>query len=157
LIIYSLHGYCPSPFLQSSRHPTLFPSCSFQFLVYYSIFFTGQVSVCSGGYACLSQGWLWEYHVLLICSPVGLCLPRRLRPCVWQCSSPPGFSVYCGVGKLCAGWGFGGIGVMPPAGDFFCQVCLQHLSKILLYGAHIICFLSLVAILEPLPCIILTA
>jgi hypothetical protein len=41
----------------------------FQFLVYYSFFFVGQGSVCPGGYAGLSQGWLWEYHVMLVGLP----------------------------------------------------------------------------------------
>jgi hypothetical protein len=46
----------------------------FQFLVYYSVFFVwvGWGSDCPGVYAGLSQGWLWEYHVILICSPIGL-------------------------------------------------------------------------------------
>jgi hypothetical protein len=29
-------------------------------------------SVCPGGYTGFSQGWLWEYHMLLICSLVSL-------------------------------------------------------------------------------------
>jgi hypothetical protein len=39
---------------------------SFQFLVYYSVFFlqSGE-SVFPGGYSGLSQGWLWEYCVML--------------------------------------------------------------------------------------------
>jgi hypothetical protein len=35
----------------------------------------------------------WEYCLLLICSPVGQCLPGRLGACVWWCGSPPDFSV----------------------------------------------------------------
>jgi hypothetical protein len=39
----------------------------FQFLVHYSVFFcVGWGSVCPGGYAGLSQGWLWEYHVMFV-------------------------------------------------------------------------------------------
>jgi hypothetical protein len=34
-------------------------------------------------------------------------------------------------------------------GGFSCQVCLQCLSKILLYRAHSICFFPLVGILDP--------
>jgi hypothetical protein len=47
---------------------------SFQFFAYYSVlgFLGGQGSVCPGGYSGLSQEWLWEYHLSLICSPVGL-------------------------------------------------------------------------------------
>jgi hypothetical protein len=32
----------------------------------------GRGSVCPWGYAGLSQGWLWECHMMFICSPVGL-------------------------------------------------------------------------------------
>jgi hypothetical protein len=38
------------------------------FLIYYSVFcfcFVGRVSVCPGVYAGFSQGWLWEYHMML--------------------------------------------------------------------------------------------
>jgi hypothetical protein len=65
-----------------------------QLFVYYSVFFLQGVgqSVC-GGYADLSQGWLWEYHMLLICSPVGLHFPSRLVASAWQHRSPPGFSI----------------------------------------------------------------
>jgi hypothetical protein len=56
-------------------------------------FFPGQVSVCPVGYAGLSQGWLWDYRMLLICSPVHLCLPKRFIACVEWHRSPPVFSV----------------------------------------------------------------
>jgi hypothetical protein len=36
------------------------------------LFLLGGGSVCPGEYAGLSQGWLWEYCMTLICSPVGL-------------------------------------------------------------------------------------
>jgi hypothetical protein len=43
---------------------------SFQFLAYYSVFclfvLWSRGLVCVGGYAGLSQGWLWEYHVMLV-------------------------------------------------------------------------------------------
>jgi hypothetical protein len=50
--------------------PLCYVSFFFQLLVYYStwfflFFFPGWGSVCPGGYADLSQGCLWEYHVLL--------------------------------------------------------------------------------------------
>jgi hypothetical protein len=77
-----------------------------------------------------SQGWLSEYHIPFNCLPVDLCLPSRLGAGIWQHSSPPSFSIYCGMGKLCEVWGFKGVRVLPLLGDFSCQVCLQHLSKI---------------------------
>jgi hypothetical protein len=54
--------------------------------------FVGWESVCPGGYAGLSWGWLGEYHVmldahLLVC----WCLPSRFGACVWQGRSPPVF------------------------------------------------------------------
>jgi hypothetical protein len=114
----------PSPSLVCSEHPALSAACPFQFLVYYSVFFVGWGSVCPEGYVCLSQGWLWEYCMLLICSPVGLHLPGRSG------ASIPVFSVYCGVEKLCTGWGFRELEFCFFLVFFFCQVLLQHLSKI---------------------------
>jgi hypothetical protein len=74
--------------------------------------------------------WLWEYRVPLICLPVGLCLPSWLGAGIWQCGSPPDFSVYLVMQKLCAGGGLGGVRILPLLGGLSCQVCLQHLSKI---------------------------
>jgi hypothetical protein len=65
----------------------------FSSLFIIQFFFVGHGSVCPGGYAGLSQGWQWEYHMLLICSLVGLRLPSRFGASVWQSRSPPVFSV----------------------------------------------------------------
>jgi hypothetical protein len=68
----------PSPLLRCSGLPTLFAMCLFCVVVaYYSVFLfsLGGGSVCPGGYADLSQGCLWGYHVPLS-SPCGLCLPK---------------------------------------------------------------------------------
>jgi hypothetical protein len=67
--------YSP-PFLVHLQHPVPCAACSFSvlcllFRVFCFIFLRGQGSICPGGYG-LSQGWLWEYHMMLICSPVGL-------------------------------------------------------------------------------------
>jgi hypothetical protein len=75
----------------------------YQLLVYYSFLFLGWLLVCPGDYANFSQGWLWENHVPLVCSPVGL--PSRLGARAWQHRSPLVFSVHPDVGELCAGWG----------------------------------------------------
>jgi hypothetical protein len=55
----------PSPVhSQHSLPPVL--CVSFQFVVYSVVFFfAGEGSVCLGGYAGLSQGWLGEYHLML--------------------------------------------------------------------------------------------
>jgi hypothetical protein len=42
------------------------------FFLFFGIFLQGRGSVCPEGYAGLSQGWLWECCIMLICSPVGL-------------------------------------------------------------------------------------
>jgi hypothetical protein len=140
LFIYSSSGECPSPTLHSSGHPVLFAMCLFLLMLFSCLFiiqfvffsfFPGWVLVCPGGYADLAQDCLWEYCMLLS-SPGGLLLHSRLETGVWQGRSPPGFSVYCGVGMLCVGWGCGGVGVLPLLGGFFCKAYLQHLSKILL-------------------------
>jgi hypothetical protein len=66
----------PSPNLQRSVHPTLFPAClycSYCLLLSFS-FFPRWRSVCPGGYADLAQACLWEYRIPLS-SPCP-CLPK---------------------------------------------------------------------------------
>jgi hypothetical protein len=54
-------------------HPSPFAVCSFSVpCLLFRFFLQGGGLLCPGGYADLSQGWLGEYHVPLICSPVGL-------------------------------------------------------------------------------------
>jgi hypothetical protein len=94
--IYSSHKGVPFPHSPELRAPcplcyvSFFSSC---LLFSFFSFFPGQGSVCPGGYADLAQGCLWEYHVLLICSPGGLHLPSRVGAGVWWCGSPPSFSI----------------------------------------------------------------
>jgi hypothetical protein len=54
------------------QHTAPSAACSFSILYYSGCFAGWGGLVCPGGYAGLTQGWLWEYHVMLICSPVGL-------------------------------------------------------------------------------------
>jgi hypothetical protein len=77
LFIYSSRRNSP-PRFQCSGCPTLFATCLFCcFCLLFSFsFFPGWGSVCPGGYADLSQGCLWEYHVPLS-SPCG---PRFPKP-----------------------------------------------------------------------------
>jgi hypothetical protein len=86
---------CPSPLLlcAQSTLPSLLHVlfCSLLFSLF--VFFVGWGSVCPGGYSGLSQGWLWEYFVPLICSPVGVRLPSTFGAGVWRRGSLPGFSV----------------------------------------------------------------
>jgi hypothetical protein len=60
--LQSWEGF-PSPNLQRSRRPTLFPMCLYSYCLLVSFsFFPGWRSVCPGGYAALAQACLWEYH-----------------------------------------------------------------------------------------------
>jgi hypothetical protein len=74
--LQSREGF-PSPNLQRSVHPTLFPVCLYcsYCLVLSFSFFPGWRSVCPGGYAALAQGCLWEYRV-----PLSSPCPRLPRP-----------------------------------------------------------------------------
>jgi hypothetical protein len=74
----SLWGISPPP-PSVLRAPC--PLCYISFLLLLLIiqffsFFPGWGSICPGGYADLTQGCLWEYHVPLS-SPCGLCFPMR--------------------------------------------------------------------------------
>jgi hypothetical protein len=67
----------PSPTLWSSGHPTLFATCfycSYCLLLSFS-FFPGWGSVCPGGYADLTQGYLWKYRI-----PLSSPCPRLPKP-----------------------------------------------------------------------------
>jgi hypothetical protein len=44
------------------------------------LFFLGWESVCPGGYAGLSQGWLWEYRMGTWCSPLVCISQAGLEP-----------------------------------------------------------------------------
>jgi hypothetical protein len=95
LFIYSLSGECPSPTLRcSGALPSLLHVFFFQLLVYYSGFL--KIFSLGGGQSVqrtiLFQDCLWEYRMPLS-SPGGLFLPSRIGAGVWQCGSPPGFSV----------------------------------------------------------------
>jgi hypothetical protein len=71
----------PSPPLQRSLCPTLFATClycSYCLLLSFS-FFPGWRSVCSGGYAVLAQGCLWEYRVRLSSPGPHLLKPSECR------------------------------------------------------------------------------
>jgi hypothetical protein len=67
----------PHP-LRHSGHPALFVTCLFCcYCLLFSVSFSpGWWLVCTGGYADLAQGCLWEYHMLLS-SPCGPCLPKQ--------------------------------------------------------------------------------
>jgi hypothetical protein len=83
-----------APFSRALKVPCPFCYVSFSVTCFiFSFFPPAWGSDCPGSYASLSQGWLWRYLVPLICSPVGLCLPRKLGVSIWWCRSPLGFSI----------------------------------------------------------------
>jgi hypothetical protein len=101
----------------------------FQFLVY-SFLLGGGGSVCPGCYAGLSQGWLWEYHVMLVAH---LLICRMSSKQVWSLClvawEPSCFLSVMWHGKLCMGWVFRVSNFCFFSVFFFCQVWLQSLSK----------------------------
>jgi hypothetical protein len=121
----------PLPHLQQSGFPTLFATCLFFVIAYYSVslFFPGWGSVCPGGYADLAQCCLWEYHVPLS-SPCSPCLPKPSGHwCLVAAQESSWF--------LCLTWSGDAlcrpeVKVLPFLSGFSCKVYLQHLSKILL-------------------------
>jgi hypothetical protein len=75
------------------------------FIIQFFFFFAGQGSACPGGYAGLSQGWLWENHMPLICSPKQVwsrCLVVREPSC---------FLSVTWLGEALCGLGVQGVGV----------------------------------------------
>jgi hypothetical protein len=83
-----------TPAFSCSGHPTLFATCLLFSaacllfsLVFFPFFPLGQGHSVQGAISICTR----EYHVLLICSPVGL--PSRLGAGIWWHGSPPGFSI----------------------------------------------------------------
>jgi hypothetical protein len=123
--------------------------------MYYSVFeFLGGQgeSVCPRGYAGLSQVWLWEYPMPLIFSPVDLLdvFQEGLEPTSGsmgallfsQCNMAWRSFVWA-EGSRC--WGF------DSSWCLFSAKCGSSISaKFLTYGAHAVCFCTLVTILDPL-------
>jgi hypothetical protein len=103
------------------QHPDHSVVCSFSvsslLFSYLFIFLWGGGSVCPGGFAGLSQGWLWEYCMMLICSPVGLLNVSSSWHLVAR--EPPCFlSVMC-CGEALYGLGVQGVEVLILLGAFF--------------------------------------
>jgi hypothetical protein len=142
-----------SPSLVHFKHPAPSVSCSFSVPCLLFIFFLRDWrSVCPAGYAGFSLGWLWKYLVQLICSLVGLLdvcqaslevashnLEALLFPqfnVAWRNFVQARSSV-CWI-PHCSWW-------------FLSAKCGSSVSaKFLIYGAHTVCFCTLVTILDPL-------
>jgi hypothetical protein len=112
--------------------------------VFVFVFFWGGM-----GYAGLSQGWLWEYHIPLICSPVGLRLSSRFGASIWHHGSPPVFFSVTWCGEALYGMGVQGIRVLLLLGGFFLPSVGSRVSAtFLICRAHAVCFRPLVTILD---------
>jgi hypothetical protein len=88
-----LHVPLPSPVPSWHLTPSAAYSFSVPYLLFSCFFFCRAGVSCPGGYAGLSQGQLWEYHIPLICLPVSLHLLSRFGASVWWHGSPSVFSV----------------------------------------------------------------
>jgi hypothetical protein len=138
----------PSPNLQRSGRPTLFPAClnCSYCLVFIFSFFPGWRSVCPGGYAALAQACLWGTVV-----PQSSLGPRLPKPYGRRPLAAPGallgspFNVKCRFSapagdveesKLCL------FSVIMPA------KCVSSVSPRFHYRRVTFCFLPLAAILE---------
>jgi hypothetical protein len=66
--------------------------------------------------------------------------PSHLGVGDWQPGGPPGFSIFCEVEILCAGWRCGGVNVLP------LLRCVFSISPRFHYRSHAFCFLPLATI-----------
>jgi hypothetical protein len=148
--LQSREGF-PSPNLQRSVHPTLFPAClncSYCLLLSFS-FFPGWRSVCLGGYAALAQACLRGYHgttkLTWSASSQAIWAPATGSPGAllvspfnvkWRFSAPAGDVE---GSKLCL------FSVIMPA------KCVSSVSPTFHYRRVAFCFLPLAAILESSP------
>jgi hypothetical protein len=148
LVYLQSGGGFPSPNLQCSVSPTLFPVClycSYCLLVSFS-FFPGWRLVCPGGYAALAQACLWEY-----CSTAKL---------TWSTSSQAVWALETGVlGALLISpfnmkWRFSALAVDVEKSKLclFSVImpakCVSSVSPRFHYRRLAFCFLHLAAILE---------
>jgi hypothetical protein len=144
------------PSLVPSKHPALFAACPFQFLVCYSIFFCRVGVSLSWGLCWFIPGvavGIWWATYLLTCWSAS---PKQVWMGIWQ-HGIPGFSVLCECSTFV--W-VGGLGCQSFASSwwFFSGKCGSSFSgRVLFYGAHSVCFLPLVTILDPLMFIFLTS
>jgi hypothetical protein len=103
----------------------------------------GRGSVCSGGYAGLSQGWLWESIVsLLDVSQAGLEWASGIVGALLfsQCNVVSKSFVWTG-GSGC--WSF------DSSWCFISAKCGSTIpARFLIHGAHAVCFCTLVTILD---------
>jgi hypothetical protein len=116
--------------MESSSFPSSLLWCAQNIPPFFFFFFAGWESVCPGPYAGLPQEWLWEYRMLLICSPVGL---HHLKQTLNQClvaRLPSWFLSVMWHGEALCRLEVQSVRVLLILGGFSCQVWIQHLRKI---------------------------
>jgi hypothetical protein len=120
LFIYSSHEGVPLPHCLEFRvpHPLCYVSFFFSCSFIIQFFSPWVGSVHPGGYADLSQGVLHAAYLLTWWSP------KQGRSWHLMAREPSWFLCLMWQGDAIAGWGCGGVGVLPLPGSFCCQVYL---------------------------------
>jgi hypothetical protein len=143
-------GACPSPFLQSSRCPALLLHVLFSFL-YFIQFFSPRAGVTLPRGLCwftprVALGVLCATS-LLICWSVS---PKQVRSWCLVAQEPSWFLRILWHGEVMCRLGAQGCCTCASFLWFYPARCVSSISaRFLLCGAHAICFLTLVTILEP--------
>jgi hypothetical protein len=152
---------CSSPLLQCTQNtlpPLLY--VLFQFLVYYSVYLVFFFLFCRAGGVSLSRrlcwfisgfaGSLWDYCMLLICSPVGL---LDVSQAGLELVSVIGALLFSQCNVLWRSFvqdGGSGCQSFDSSWCFFSAKCGSSVSvKCLICGAHAVRFCTLVTILDP--------
>jgi hypothetical protein len=130
-----LWGISSLPLFGAQGAPPSLLCVFFVVIAYFSVFFSffpGWGSVCSGGYADLAQGCLWEYCMPLS-SPCGPHLPKLSGCwCLAAVREPSWFLCLMWSGDAMRRLEVWRSQILPLLSGFSCNVYLQRLSKILL-------------------------
>jgi hypothetical protein len=135
----------------------LFSVCCLLFGFFVCFFFCWGGSVCPGGYAGLSQGWLGEYCVTLGVHPSGLLNVSQVGLDQGLVASGTLLFSQCNVAWRSFLWARGSVcRSFDSSWCFISAKCGSSISaRFLIHGAHSVCFCTLVAILEPLCALII--
>jgi hypothetical protein len=137
------------------QHPAPSVVCSFSIpcllFSFIYLFFVGQGVSLSRGLCWFSQEWLWEYHVMLICSPVGLLDVSQTGLELAYGDAGALLFFQCNVAWRSFVWAGGsGCWSLDSSWFFFSAKCGSSISaRFFIYRVHTVCFCTLVAILDP--------
>jgi hypothetical protein len=133
------------------QHPASSAACSFSVPCLLFRFFFWGGWVCPWDYAGLSQWCLWEYHVMLICSPVGLLDVSQAGLELAYGDAGALLFFQCNVAWRSFVWAGGsGCWSLDSSWFFFSAKCGSSISaRFFIYRVHTVCFCTLVAILDP--------